>query len=244
MEDASSETAASQPAEEMPTETPPAQPVAEETSDEEEGEAQTASEEEQQAAQAQPAEPQKQMSSKLKILLEKARKQRPNFDYVYYDPANGKLEYHYKIYYEKQLVKLPYAFEKDEMKFNYILFDADKKTADGYCTYVEPANCRYGEGPFKLGYDEWHRPSIQDWIINISYAEILAQGFTSGRLTEVIQFEQDNTTIRMNIDAFYGLPLKIEIDPEARTPVVHDFNDLQVSMLKEEDVLPPLPKHK
>ncbi|MFC1755367.1 hypothetical protein ACFL96_18585 [Thermoproteota archaeon] len=189
-------------------------------------------------------ETENEMSSELQELLAKARKQRSNFEYYYDDPARKSLEYQYKIYKNQQLVRLPYPFEDDEMKFGYVLFNTDNKTAEGYCTHIEPYQCRYGEGPFDLDYEEWHRPSIQDWIMDIEYAEIISDGFVSSRLTKVIEFERGNDTYRMNLDKFYGIPLKIEINPESDDPVVHNFKEVQVSVLDKTDVLPPLQRNR
>jgi len=183
------------------------------------------------------------MSKKLKALLEKAQDLRPNFEYRYYDPSEGELEYGYKVYKNKQLIRLPFSVENDEMKFNYVTFDTDEKTAEGHCTFIEPYQCMHGHGPFKLDYAEWYKSTPQDWIMDISYAEITSDGFVQGRLTKVIEFEEDNHTYRMNLDAFYGLPLRVEIDPEEDDAgVVHDFSEIIVSSLDKEDVEPPLPR--
>jgi len=185
-----------------------------------------------------------QMSAQLKSLLDKAEGLRPNFEYFYYDPSRGKLEYEHKVYLNKQLVRLPYSIDDQGQRFNYILFDNDAMTADAYCTYPEPYQCPGGRGPFELKYSEWHQPTIQDWIKDIGYAEMISDGHVSSTRTKVIKFEKEGHSYLMDIDYFYGLPLKIVIDPDTEDEVVHLFNEVIVAKLKEPDVLPPLPKEK
>ena len=179
------------------------------------------------ASPAAPAAQQKQeISPEVKLLLDKSKTRVQNIYYKYKGPETG--NNFYEFYAKGSKIKyLPFREIKildRQDSFNAIYIDKISKTAQTYC---DDRTCVYKGKKADLNYNSAYISTIFDWIDRITQANKVGEEVIDDRSTWKVETNDGVFWL----DAFYGLPLKIQSSGN-----IFRFEQLNVNGVQDADV--------
>lgn len=177
-----------------------------------------------------PSTGQKQeISPDVKELLDKSKARVQNIYYKYSGPETGTNFYEFYVKGDK-IKYLPYreikALDRPEF-YNSVYIDMASKTAQSYC---DDRACIYKGKKADLSYNSAYVLTIFDWVGRITQASKAGEEVIDDRST----WKVDTNEGIFWLDAFYGIPLKIQSKGN-----IFRFQQLNVNGVHDSDVIPP-----
>ena len=172
-------------------------------------------------------EPKQEIATEVKELLDKHKTRVKSIYYKYRGPETGSNFHEFYIKGNKIKYK-PYLEIKSLDKpdsYDTIFIDKTAKTAQSYCI---AAYCAYKGKKSDLNYGEAYISTMFDWI-DVTEAKKVGEEVISNRNTWKI----DTGKGILWIDAFYGIPLKVESSGKT-----YKFEQVSVNSVQDADVMP------
>ena len=168
-----------------------------------------------------------QITSEVKELLDKSKTKVKNIYYKYRGPQTG--SNYYEFYVKESKIKYkPYLEIKtldQQNSYDSIFIDKTAKTAKSYC---EAAYCQYKGKKADLSYEDAYIPTIFDWIEGLTEAKKVGEEVIDDRSTWKLETNKGT----LWVDAFYGIPLKVESGGK-----VYRFQQISVNSVQDSDVM-------
>ncbi|PIY60226.1 hypothetical protein COY95_02875 [Candidatus Woesearchaeota archaeon CG_4_10_14_0_8_um_filter_47_5] len=157
--------------------------------------------------------------------------------YVYQDPTIAPGKWQFYIFGKKIKIKLPQkAPDNPATNFDTIYMDTEKKAAVAYCEDTDKIRCPDPLKNFSVSYSEYYKKTPYQWIQEVPYATTKTGESIDGRETLLVVYDKGGATYSLNVDTYYGLPLRIA-KQTGKTIETYRFEDFSTTGVKESDVV-------
>jgi hypothetical protein len=150
-------------------------------------------------------------TKKVRDILAKQGDKVTSMSYLYQDPSNKPEKD--EVYVKGSKVKIALAqldHVEDDLYIDHVYIDKSTQTALGYCEDII-YRCKDPNKAFPVSYEKYARKNPVEWIDGVTYAEEVGSEMFDDRMMMVLQFEKGGNNIKMWVDTYYGVPLKIEV---------------------------------
>ncbi|MBI4738646.1 hypothetical protein HY772_03655 [Candidatus Woesearchaeota archaeon] len=175
-------------------------------------------------------------TKRVRDLLAKQGLKVKSMIFMYQDPQNKPEKDRYFIKGEKMKIALAQLDHiTDNIYVNTIYLDLSTQEAVGYCE-AKMYRCKDPNKPFPVPLSKYERKTPVDWITGITYAEEIGSETIDNRGVTILQFEDDGSTVKMWLDVFFGVPLKIQV---ANGTIVDEyiFEDISFNSVTDDQLV-------
>lgn len=179
-------------------------------------------------------------TKRVRDLLAKQGLKVKSMNYLYQDPQNTPEKDEVFVKGNKLKIKLAQLDHVvNDVYVDTIYIDRAAGEAAGYCE-KKIYRCRDPNTPHAVAYEKYNKKTPVDWIKGVAYAEEVGSETMDNRDVLVVEYKEKDAQVKMWIDTFYGVPLKIEVMQGSKvdTSIFEDisFNSVDDSSLVHADV--------
>ncbi|MDP4012737.1 MAG: hypothetical protein Q8R00_03990 [Candidatus Nanoarchaeia archaeon] len=164
-----------------------------------------------------------------------------NIKYEYSRPPDDAKVYIYSVRGDKARVDLPRfnVYPKDQPKIDTVYLEFDERIATGYCEYRDICKGIDADQPFEVAIGNYFQKTPYDWLkeIPVDKASIVGSEQIGPRTASVVEYTEGGTLIRVFIEEFYHLPLRVEVKSPLGDDYAHTYKILDMERVKPEEVL-------
>jgi hypothetical protein len=179
----------------------------------------------------------KVLTTEVKDILERADKKVDSFSYLHSEPPGDTASNHYFVKETKIKVELyePQQYDR-RIYFDTVYIDTTSKTAVGYCEDKSDVRCPDKNRQFDVKYSDYFKKTPYMWLKEITYAEKVGEEQIDQKDVDVLQYEDSGKIVKVWINSFYGIPLKVEVT-QGKSSHLYLFSNFDANKLDEEDVV-------
>ncbi|MBI5061565.1 MAG: hypothetical protein HZB67_04605 [Candidatus Aenigmarchaeota archaeon] len=157
--------------------------------------------------------------------------------FMYQDPQNKPEKDQYFIKGEKIKISLAQLDHiSDNIYVTTIYLDRSTQEAIGYCE-AKMYRCKDPNKPFPVPFSKYERKTPVDWIAGVTYAEEVSSERIDDREVAVLQFEEDGSAVKMWLDTFFGVPLKIQVMKSGSIVDEYIFEDIAFNSVTDDQLV-------
>lgn len=187
-------------------------------------------------------EPELEMSDELEALQEKAQKV-SNYQFTYAELPENKATRKYFVRSDVVRVELYQSMTRPEGSFDTVYLDLKEEKAVAYCQVGSASVCPDKSAIMERpDYEEYAFELPRELMLNLDNGEIAGTITYDSHASDIVIAEHNDEYLRLIVNRFYGIPMKIEFFADAsRTGEATglQLRDFAFNSVTEEQVTPP-----
>jgi hypothetical protein len=177
---------------------------------------------------------------KLTALMKKAKEKVKSYGFYYTTSQNWELwRDQYFVRGDNIKVKLyDVNLYNKENYFDTVYLNTRAKTGSAFCEHDSHVKCKDKDREFVVQYEDFVIKTPLEWLESMHNARWVGTETFDDRNTQVVEYDENGSTVRVWIDAFYGVPLKVIVyhgDIE-NAIAKYGFRDMTINTVTSSDM--------